>query len=335
MRGVRPQFPALLQRFFTQRLMQQKHVSAHTICSYRDSFKLLLRFAHKRLGASPDRLTFEQIDAPLVTAFLNDLETSRGISPSTRNLRLTAIRSFFRFAAYEVPDHAAQIQRVLATPAKRFTRRLIHYLTRPEVEALLNAPDKRTWNGRRDHALLLLTVQTGLRLSEVTGLTRQDIAWGTGAHLTIIGKGRKQRAIPLCKAVIVVLKAWLAEPRVDRGEEDVVFPSARGGRLSADAVQHLLNKHISSARKGCPSLRDKRITFHCLRHTMAMDLLHAGFEQSVIALWLGHESIETTRIYLDADLALKEKILAKTTPIDSKPGKFRPSNQLLTFLNQL
>jgi site-specific recombinase XerD len=335
MKSAQPQFPALLQRFFTQRLMQQKQVSAHTISSYRDTFRLLLRFAHKQLRTPPDRLTFEQVDAPLITAFLNELETTRGISARTRNLRLTAIRSFFRFASYEVPDHAAQIQRVLATPAKRFDRKLIHFLTRPEVEALLNAPDKHTWNGRRDHALLLLTVQTGLRLSEMTGLTRQHISMGTGAHLEILGKGRKQRAIPLCKTVIAVLKAWLTEPRENASDRDVVFPSARGGRLSADAVQRLLSKHLASARKKCPSLQAKRITFHSLRHTMAMDLLHAGFEPIVIALWMGHESTDTTQVYLEADLALKEKILAKTTPIDSKPGKFRPDNQLLTFLNQL
>jgi site-specific recombinase XerD len=334
MKAAQQQFPALLQRFFTQRLMQQKRVSGHTISSYRDSFRLLLRFAHKRLRTAPDRLTFDQIDAPLISAFLNEQEKSRGISPSTRNLRLTAIRSFFRFAAYEVPENASQIQRVLATPTKRFDRRLIHYLTRPEVEALIDAPDKRTWNGRRDHALMVLAVQTGLRLSEVTSLTRENFTWGTGAHVTILGKGRKQRAIPLCKTVVVILKAWLAEPAID-GNADFVFPSMRGGRLSADAVQHLMGKHILAACKVCPSLRNKRITFHCLRHTMAMDLLRAGFEQSVIALWLGHESPSTTQIYLDADLDMKEKILAKMTPIDSKPGKFRPDNQLLSFLNQL
>lgn len=333
MSAAETSFPVLLQRFFTQRLMQQKKVSAHTVCSYRDTFRLLLRFAHQRLHTSPDHLKFEQIDAPLITAFLNDLETSRGISASTRNLRLTAIRSFFRFAAYEMPTHSGQIQRVLATPAKRFTRRLIHFLTRSEVEALLKAAKPATWNGRRDHALLMLTVQTGLRLSEVTGLLRQNLTFGTGAHLQILGKGRKERAIPLCKGVAAVLKAWLNEAR--RDASDAVFPSARGGRLSADAVQHLLNKYLLSARKVCPSLRDKKITFHSLRHTMAMDLLHAGVEQSVIALWLGHESIETTQIYLHADLALKEKILARTTPIDSKPGKFRPDNRLLSFLNQL
>jgi site-specific recombinase XerD len=333
MKPLIPSFAPLLQQFFTQRLMLQKRVSAHTISSYRDTFRLLLRFAKTRLRVSPDRLTFEKIDAPLVSAFLNELETTRGIGARTRNLRLTAIRSFFHYAAYEMPACSAQIQRVLAMPTKRCDRRLIYFLTRSETEALLNAPDKRVWNGRRDHILLLLTLQTGLRLSEITGLTRQNITLGTGAHIEILGKGRKQRAIPLCKSVATALNAWLNESGADAG--DVVFPSARGGRLSADAVQHLMKKHAKHAGKACPSLPRKRITFHSLRHTTAMDLLHAGVEQPVIALWLGHESIETTQIYLHADLALKEKLLAKTTPIDSKPGKFRPDTQLMTFLNQL
>jgi site-specific recombinase XerD len=328
-----PTFPALLQRFFTQRLMQQKRVSAHTIKSYRDTFRLLLRFAQKRLRTSPDRLTFEMIDAPFIAAFLNELEKTRGITARTRNLRLTAIRSFFRFAAYEMPTHSAQIQRVLAMPAKRFDRKLIDFMTRPEVEALLSTPDGSTRNGRRDHALLLTTLQTGLRLSEVTGLRRQDITLGTGAHVEVLGKGRKRRAIPLCKPVAKVLGAWLDE--TSAAQDGIVFPSLRGGRLSADAVERLLNKHLATASEACASLKKKHITFHCLRHTTAMDLLHVGVEQSVIALWLGHESIETTQIYLDADLALKEKILARTIPFDSKPGKFRPANRLLTFLNQL
>ena len=328
-----PTFPALLQRFFTQRLMQQKRVSAHTIRSYRDTFRLLLHYARKRLRTSPDRVAFEKIDAPFISSFLSEIEKTRGVGARTRNLRLTAIRSFFRFAAYEMPTHGAQIQRVLAMPTKRFDRKLIDFLTRPEVDTLLNAPDKSTRNGRRDHTLLLTTLQTGLRLSEVTGLTRRDVTLGTGAHVEVLGKGRKQRAIPLCKPVAAVLKAWLDE--TSAAQDGIVFPSARGGRLSADAMERLLKKHLATASEVCASLRKKHITFHCLRHTAAMDLLHAGVEQSVIALWLGHESIETTQVYLDADLALKEKILARTIPFDSKPGKFRPDDRLLTFLNQL
>src|SRR6266436_403427 len=260
-----PTFPTLLQRFFTQRLMQQKRVSAHTISSYRDTFRLLLRFAQKRLRTSPDRLAFEKIDAPLVAAFLNEMEKTRGVTVRTRNLRLTAIRSFFRFASYEMPTHSAQIQRVLAMPAKRFDRKLIDFMTRPEVDALLNAPDKCTWSGRRDHALLLTTVQTGLRLSEVTGLKRQDVTFGTGAHVEVLGKGRKQRAIPLSKPVAAVLEAWLDEKNA--AQDGIVFPSIRGGRLSADAVARLLKKHVAVAGDACPSLKQKNVTFHCLRHT--------------------------------------------------------------------
>ena len=328
-----PTFPTLLQRFFTQRLMQEKRVSANTISSYRDTFRLLLRFAQKRLRTSPDKLAFEKLDAPFISAFLAELEKKRGVTVRTRNLRLTAIRSFFRFAAYEMPTHSAQIQRVLAMPAKRFDRKLIDFLTRPEVDALLAAPDKGTWTGRRDHALLLTTLQTGLRLSEATSLQRQDVKFGTGSHVEILGKGRKQRVVPLCKPVADVLEAWLDE--LNPAQDDVVFPSARSGRLSPDAVAGLLKKHVAIAGDACPSLKQKNVTFHCLRHTTAMDLLHAGVEQTVIALWLGHESIETTQIYLDADLALKEKILARTIPFDSKPGKFRPDDKLMTFLNRL
>lgn len=328
-----PTFPTLLQRFFTQRLMQQKQVSAHTISSYRDTFRLLLRFAQKRLRTPPEKLAFEKLDAPFIAAFLNELEKGRGATARTRNLRLTAIRSFFRFAAYEMPTCSAQIQRVLAMPSKRFERKLIDFLTRPEADALLAAPDMTRWNGRRDHALLLTTLQTGLRLSEATKVKRGDVTFGVGSHIEILGKGRKHRAVPLCKPVADVLKAWLDEAAP--GEDDLAFPSMRGGRLSADAVARLLEKHLAVASEACPSLKQKHITFHCLRHTTAMDLLHAGVEQTVIALWLGHESIETTQVYLNADLELKEKILSRTIPFDSKPGKFRPDDKLLAFLNKL
>jgi site-specific recombinase XerD len=328
-----PTFPTLLQRFFTQRLMQQKRVSAHTISSYRDTFRMLLAFARKKLRTSPDKLAFEKLDAPFIADFLNELEKTRGVTVRTRNLRLTAIRSFFRFAAYEMPTHSGQIQRVLAMPAKRFDRKLIDFLTRPEADALLAAPDKTSWIGRRDHALLLTTLQTGMRLSEATNLCRCDITFDTGAHIEILGKGRKHRVVPLCKPIAAVLGPWLDEAAP--GEDDIAFPSTRGGKLSADAVALLLEKHIEIATNACPSLKHKHITFHCLRHTTAMDLLHAGVEQTVIALWLGHESVETTQIYLDADLELKEKILARTIPFDTKPGKYRPDDKLLTFLNQL
>ena len=323
----------LLERFFVDRLMQQRQASPHTISSYRDTFRLFLTFAHERLQTPPSRLTFEAIDAPLVVAFLDHLEKHRHLSVCSRNLRLTAIHSFFRYAAFEMPAHAAQIQRVLAIPSKRFTRTLVHFLTRPEVEALLAAPDQRTWFGRRDHAFLLVTVQTGLRLSEMTSLTRDDVTLGTGAHLHVIGKGRKERCTPLAKPTVAVLKAWLREP--PRGNRRVLFPNASGARLSPDAVHYLMVKHCRVAAAACPSLKDKRITLHVLRHTMALDLLQAGVDRSVIALWLGHESIETTQIYLEATLAMKEQALARTAPLNGTPSRYRPGDQLLAFLNGL
>lgn len=326
-------FPALLESFFTRRLMQQRRASPHTIGSYRDTFRLLLRFAQARTGKPPSQLAFEQIDAPLIAAFLDDLEKSRGIGARSRNLRLTAIRSFFRYAAFEAPACSAQIQRVLAIPGQRFTRAQIGFLTASEVQALLAAPDQHAWSGRRDHALLLVAIQTGLRLSELTGAQRNAVILGTGAHIRVVGKGRKERATPLTKQTAAVLRAWLRE--IPDGDDVILFPSARGDRLSADGMQYLLSKHVATARKACPSLQQKRITPHVLRHTTAMELLQAGVDRAVIALWLGHESVETTQIYLDANLALKEQALAKTTPPEGKPGRYRPDDQLLAFLKTL
>jgi site-specific recombinase XerD len=323
----------LLQRFFTQRLMQQRQASPHTVSSYRDTFRQFLKFIQQRLHKPPSRLTFEEIDAPLIVTFLDELEKRQGLSVRTRNLRLTAIHSFFRYAAFEVPAYSAQIQRVLAIPSKRFTRTLVQFLTRPEVDALLAAPNQLTWSGRRDHAFLLVAVQTGLRLSEMTGLKRKDLIVGSGAHLRLIGKGRKERCTPLAKSTLAVLKAWFREPQ--RGDTDVLFPNARGDRLSVHGVQYLLTKHRLAASKTCPSLKDKRVTVHRLRHTMAMDLLQAGVDRSVIALWLGHESVETTQIYLEATLAMKERALEKALPPCGKPGRYQPGDQLLGFLNSL
>jgi site-specific recombinase XerD len=324
---------ALLERFFTQRLMQQRQASPHTIGSYRDTFRQFFKFTEQRLRKPPSRLSFEEIDAPLITAFLDDLEKRQGVGTRSRNLRLTAVRSFFRFVAFELPTHSAQIQRVLAIPSKRFTRSLVQSLARTEVEALLAATDQRTWSGRRDHAFILLAVQTGLRLSEMTGLTRDDIVLGTGAHVRVIGKGRKERCTPISKHTLTVLRAWLHEPQ--RGDGRVLFPSLTGRRLSVHGVQYLLNKHRISASTECPSLKSKRVTVHRLRHTMAMDLLQAGVDRSVIALWLGHERLETTQVYLEATLAMKEKALSKANPPHGKPGRFKPGDRLLAFLNGL
>lgn len=326
-------FPALLERFFTQRLVQQRRASPHTISSYRDSFKLFLKFAHAKLGKPPNQLAFEQLDAPLIAAFLNEMETERGITARSRNLRLTAIRSFFRYAAFEAPDHADQIQRILAMPSQRFPRKQIGFLTRPEVDALLAAPDPHTWSGRRDHAMLLVAVQCGLRVSELTCMHRSAVTLGAGANIQVQGKGRKERVTPLTKQTVAVLKSWFRE--IPDKADAIVFPSARGGCLSADGVQYLLTKHIAVAAKSCTSLENRRVTPHMLRHTNAMELLQAGLDRTVIALWLGHESVETTQVYLDANLAMKEQALARTAPHEGKPGRFRPDDQLMAFLNRL
>jgi len=327
-------FPGLLEGFFTQRLLQQKQASTHTIASYRDTFRLLFRFTEKRLHKTPSRLTLEEIDAPLVAAFLNDLEKSHSISPRSRNLRLTAIRSFFRYAAYEAPAHSAQIQRVLAIPSKRYDRVQIHFLSHTELDALLGTPELETWSGRRDHALLMVAVQTGLRLSELTGLKRQDVMVDTGAHVRCTGKGRKERCTPLTKQTRAVLKNWLNEPQ--RAHTEMLFPNARGNRLSGDGVRYILAKHIVTASNTCPSLLRKKVTPHVLRHTMAMELLQAGVDRAVIALWLGHESVETTQVYLDANLALREEILAKMrSPNGTNSGRYKPPDSLLAFLNGL
>ncbi len=328
-------FPCLLERFFTQRLIAQRRVSPHTIASYRDTFRLLLQFVEKRVHKPPSKLALTDLDPSLIGAFLDQIEKERGNSARSRNLRLTAIRSFYRYAAHEEPAQSGLIQRVLAMPAKRYEKKLIGFLTRPEIEALLSAPDQSTWVGRRDRAFLLVAVQTGLRLSEMTSLRREDVVLGTGAHVRCIGKGRKERCTPLTKQAAQTVKAWLRE--TSRGDDSIVFPSVRGGRLSADAAQLLLAKHLGTARQRCPPLKKKRVTPHVLRHTAAMELLQAGVDRSVIALWLGHESIETTQMYLDADLALKEKAMSKTTSLPGgKPvRRFRPDDRLLAFLKNL
>jgi site-specific recombinase XerD len=326
-------FSFLLQSFFTHRLIQQRRVSPHTISSYRDTFRLLLMFMQRRLQKPPSSMALEEVDAPLVAAFLEDSEKSRGISARSRNLRLTAIRSFFRYLSFEVPDQSAQIQRVLAIPNKRYARSIIHFLTRSEADALLAAPDRTTWSGRRDHALLLVALQTGLRLSELASLLPSDVNFGIGAHVRVLGKGRKERCTPLAKQTVAVLKAWLAEPLKFGAER--LFPNARGGPLSPDGIEYIVTKHTIAARRACPSLQNKRVTPHVLRHTTAMGLLENGVDRAVIALWLGHESVETTQIYLEANMTLKEKALAKATLPNAAPGRYRPDDQLIAFLKAL
>jgi site-specific recombinase XerD len=322
-----------LQAFFTDRLIRQRHASPQTIAAYRDTWRLLLAYACSRTGRQPSGLDIGDLDAPLIGAFLDHIERDRGNSPRTRNARLAAIHSMFTYAALRHPEHAQQIARVLAIPPKRFDKALVTWLTEPELHALLAAPDTTTWAGRRDHAMLTLAAQTGLRISELTGLTCGDLHLGNGPHVSCHGKGRKQRITPLARVTVAVLRAWLAERTAHPGQP--LFPNRTGGTLSRDAVEKRLAGHVATAAGTCPSLKAKTITAHTLRHTAAMRLLHAGVDTSVIALWLGHEQADTTQIYLHADLALKEKALARTTPPGTKPGRYRPPDQLLAFLEAL
>lgn len=323
----------LLEAFFSERLQRQRRASSHTVAAYRDAFRLLLAFAEKRTGKAPSTLLLADIDAPLVGAFLDHLERERGNSVRTRNARLAAIHSFFRFAAITEPAHAGLIQRVLAMPQKRFDKDLVAFLTTAEVDALLAVPDTTTRLGRRDHALLLLAVQTGLRLAELTSLRVEDFVLGTSAHVRCHGKGRKERCTPLSRATARVLRAWIAECGATGA--DLVFCSWRRTQLSHDAVERLVAKYALVARRTCPTLVRKHVTPHVLRHTTAVQLLEAGVDRAVIALWLGHEQVETTQIYLDADLAMKERALARTAPPGAGTRRFRPRDPLLAFLEGL
>jgi site-specific recombinase XerD len=327
-------FQALLQGFFVERLVGQQQASPQTIAAYRDTFRLLLRFASARLHKPPSCLTVEDMGASFLTQFLDYLENERGNCSRTRNARLAALHSFFQYVALAEPAHALLCQRVLAIPSKRFERGPVEFLVAEEVRAVLAAPDVTTWIGRRDRALLLLAVQTGLRVSELTALRREDVVLGSGAHVRCLGKGRKARHTPLRKDVARVIAAWLRE-LANGGPQQPLFPSIRGGHLSRDAVERLLRKHVSAARKTCPSLNGKNITPHTLRHSAAMDLLHAGVDRSVIALWLGHESMETTQIYLHANMHLKEHAMARTTDTRSALHRYRPRDDVLAFLEAL
>ena len=322
-----------LQAFFTARLIGQKRASAHTIAAYRDTIRLLLAFAAQQAGKAPSDLDLDDLQAPLIGAFLDHLEHERGNTIRTRNTRLAAVRSLFRYAALRHPEHAATIQRVLAIPTKRHDQALVTFLTEPELQALLDAPDQATWIGRRDHAMILLAAQTGLRASELLGLACGDLRLATGAHVSCIGKGRKQRITPLTTQTVTVMRAWMRE-RAGQ-PDDPLFATSTGRRLTRDALERRLTKHAATAAAACPSLATKTVTPHVLRHTAAMRLLHAGVDTTVIALWLGHEQIQTTQIYLHADLAIKEKALAKTTPPTAKPGRYQPTDRVLAFLDAL
>jgi integrase/recombinase XerD len=326
-------FPSLLQSFFTDRLLSQRQASPHTIAGYRDCFRLLLQFAKERLGKMPSQLRIEDLDAPFIGLFLDHLESTRNNSARTRNVRLGAIHSFFRYVTLEEPAHALHCQRILAVPNKRHEQRPIDFLNREEIDALLAVPNRSTWMGHRDRTLLLVAVQTGLRVSELLGLKCQDVVLGTGAHVRCLGKGRKQRCTPLRPETAKMLEAWLRERHGK--PEDPVFPSIRGEKLSRDAIERLITKYTHLAAQICLSLKGKRVSPHVCRHSAAMDLLQHGVDRSVIALWLGHESAETTQMYLHADMRLKEKALSRTEPLGIKPARYRPDDQLLAFLESL
>jgi len=323
----------LLEGFFSRRLIDQRNASPHTVASYRDTFRLLLKFAAEKLRRSPASMSLTDVGAPLLSEFLDQMEKRRGCDTRSRNQRLAAIRSFFQYAAIEAPQHASVVQRVLAIPGKRTVHRLIDFLERNELEALLGAVDRQRWLGRRNHALLLTMAQTGLRLSETTALRIADVELRTGPHVRCVGKGRKERSTPLARSTVAVLSAWIKE--LGRDDTQFLFPTARGDRMSADAVQRMLRQYAGVAQRTCPSLGRKRITPHVLRHTAAMELLQAGIDRSLIAIWLGHESVETTQLYFNASLALKERIMAKTHPFESQPTPFKADDQLLAFLKAL
>jgi site-specific recombinase XerD len=322
-----------LQSFFTDRLARQRHASPRTIASYRDSLRMLVVFVHARTGKPPSRLDWQDLDTEMICAFLDHLETERRNSTRTRNLRLTAVRSLFAYASLRHPEHAALIQRVLAIPAKRYDKPIVSFLTAAEIDALVNAPDPARWEGRRDRALLLLTVQTGLRVSELTGLNCGDVTLGTGASVRCQGKGRRHRAVPLTTPTEAVLSVWMSERAGQRDEP--LFPTRTGRRLSTDAVQRLVRTHATTAARRCPSLRPDQLHPHILRHSCAMALLHAGVDTAVIALWLGHADIRSTNTYLHADMTIKQRALEMTRPASSPPCRYRPSDSLLAFLEAL
>lgn len=322
-----------LQAFFTERLMRQRQASPHTIVAYRDTFRLLLAYAASSRRKAPARLDFDDLDATTIAGFLAHLEEDRGASVATRNARLAAVHSLFTFAALRHPEHAALIARALAIPAKRGTRALVTFLTRPEIDALLAAQDRTRRTGQRDHTLLTLALQTGLRVSELAALRGADVVLGRGAHLRVSGKGRKERVTPLTSHTVAVLHAWFDA----RGgtPADPLFPGPAGRPLGRDAIRKLVAKHANAAAGRCPSLATKRVGVHTLRHTCAMTLLQAGVDLATIALWLGHEDLRTVQIYLHADLTLKERAIARTAPPDTGPGRYQPPDPLLTFLEGL
>lgn len=326
-------FTSTLQAFFSERLTQQRNASPHTISSYRDSLKMLLTYASTQTDTPASELDIPTLDAALITRFLQHLETDRGNSIATRNQRLAAIHSLYRYAALRHPEHAAIINRVLAIPAKRHETALLTFLEEHELTALLQACDRDTPTGRRDHSLLQLASETGLRRSELINLTISDLHLGAGAHVRCTGKGRKNRVTPITKHTRATLRAYLKERPA--APTDILFPSRHGTPLSPDALERRLALYVQRATTTQPSLARKRITLHTLRHTAAMRLLHAGIDTSTIAMWLGHENVNTTQKYLHSDLRTKQRALDRTRPAHVPPGRYQPTDRILKFLEDL
>lgn len=322
-----------LQAFFSEHLCNHKRASPQTIASCRDTFRLLLRFLKKATGIEPAAMKIGDINAPAVMAFLDSLEQQRGNSVRSRNIRLAAIRSFFRLIALRDPDSVGIATRVLAIPVKREDKKLVGYLTREEIDAILAVPDRTQWSGRRDHALLLTMYNSGARVSEMTSLQRNQVHFGASTFLQLHGKGRKERTVPLWPHTSRVLQAWFHE--LDGKCGSVAFPNARGRALTRYGVTYLLKEAATDAGVSQPGLQGRRITPHLIRHSTAMHLLQSGVDIAVIALWLGHESIEATHIYVEADLAIKERALAKLTPAEGTVPRFRPADSVLAFLDSL
>ena len=328
-----PSFPSLVQYFFAQHLCTNKQVSPKTVAAYRDTFRLLLTFMQDQTGRPASALRITDIDAPSVLAFLDHLETQRGNKARSRNARLYAIRSFFRVIALRDPANIAIVDRVMAIPCKRTTKPMITYLTREEIDSILAVPDQTTWVGSRDHALFLTLYNTGARASEITQMRCEQVSFGSSTFVRLHGKGRKERTVPLWPQTARVLRQWFR--KLGSTDQDLAFPAVRGGPLSNDGLDYALQRAIEEAIAECPSLNKKHVSPHVIRHTTAMHLLQSGVDIAVIALWLGHESIETTHGYIEADLNMKERALAKLTPAKGRMSRFEPGDDLLQFLNGL
>jgi site-specific recombinase XerD len=326
-------FPILLQQFFLERLIQQRNASAQTVAAYRDSFRLLLQFAQRRLGKAPERLALSDLDTPLILAFLNHLESDRHNTIRSRNARFAAIRSFLHFAALKEPAGLAVIQRVLAIPMKRFDKPLLGFLSRAEMQAILDAPDRTTWCGQRDRVMFATLYNTGGRVSEITGMLVSDVVLDGSAAVRIRGKGRKERSVPLWRTTATEIRKWLA--RVDGKPDQPLFPGWSGTRMTRPAVTARLQLAVKSAATACPQLAKRRVSPHVVRHSTAMHMLQAGVDITVIALWLGHESPTTTHMYVEADLAMKERALKAVQPPNIKQSRYRPTDRVLEFLQTL